>query len=174
MTTLESLNARLNLIGSVAASASSAKDDNITEKGSITLQYENDTSFKLRVRVESKISGDMNDYDADQRNAHWYLNTRWTIKHLDGTIESNYDNDITEISELEHLGTILGYGGSNNKQYDHHTWDTINGFAYFNLMPGDIIEYKAIGVLDDDAGGNYEVTLKEKEINLIIAGALEI
>ncbi len=174
MTTIENLEARLNLIGDIAATATTTKNDNITEKGSIKIEYTNETEFILKVRVESKITGDMNDFDADEKNAHWYLNTRWIINHIDGTHTANYDTNITEIGDLEHLGTKLSFGGSNNKQYDHHTWDTLNGFVYFDLLPGEKLTYTAIGVLDDAGGGKYEVTLKEKELKIIIIGARNI
>lgn len=140
-----SIEERINLIGEILEEVSSSGAT------SITLSYKNITEYILKIAIQENCIIELYDENANYNDFHWQLKS---------TINSEEK--------------IIGYGGSNNKQYDHRTWDTINSIRYINLNPNDEVEVTlSASEVNGSSSGDY---LKSKGIGirLVVAGVLEI
>lgn len=161
-----SVEERLDLIGKIFDEIE--LDPALKSDATLTLTTEiNDSNYELRLRMESSVSAKLSDNDANSSDYHWYSESVWRVLDSEG-------------AEVSKGSTILGYGGSNNNQYDHWTWDTVFGSEYINLLPGHKIEYIVnlkmtnSEVTNPEAKGSYTIYQKGIGVKAVVVGALEI
>lgn len=82
----------------------------------------NNTDCILKIIINFSISAECSDLSPDFNNYHWVAKSQILI-----------DNNIILKDGL------IGYGGSNNKQYDHKTWDTVSNSFMVSLKPGETL-----------------------------------
>ncbi len=139
-----SIEERLNLLGEVLEEVYSS------DASSLTLNYRNDTNYTLRVAIQEKVSVEITDENANYDDFHWSVKSRI--------------NDGEQIT--------LGYGGSNNKQYDHRTWDTITSIRHREIKPGETIKVVLSTHIEGTSANHENSYNKGKEILLFVTGAL--
>lgn len=155
-----SIEERLNLIGKIIKqkSINDKKDEGVKEV-TIDLSYLNNENYKLRIEIECTASAIFNDHNARDHDFHWKL-----------SLDYGVDDNEKEVY-------ILGYGGSNVRQYDMNSYNTVYGTAYIELMPGQVLDttLKFIIEGDDDSGNGSEYySLEELKTVFKICGVLEI
>lgn len=74
--------------------------------------------------------------------------------------------------EIQSSTKSEGFSGSNNKQYDHKTWDTITHLDYAELKPGWRIDFKTGGIVVGE-GSTHKQWSKGIQTKFVIIGALE-
>lgn len=150
-----SVEERLGLIGQILIE----KSQTSTSEYTLTSEYTNTTGYRLRIQIFSRASFEIQDNDDSYDDLHWSLVNKKVI----------YNSADEEVFTEEET---IGYAGSNNKQYDHHTWDTISDLDHILLEPDQKLVFTSTEVVISE-GSSYTRYNRIMDMKFIICGALE-
>ncbi len=148
-----SIEERLDLIGEELEQA------HTSDGSSQDITYINDTGYKLHLQYWTSASFETEDNDASYEDLHWRLDVVVIKRNEDG-------------SEAENYTKSAGYAGSNNKQYDHHTWDTISFLENITLLPNQSLDVTSKVVVVTNGSGHSDHA-RGVHAKLAIIGAKE-
>lgn len=141
---------KLNLMGEVL------EELDVSDSSSVSTTYTNETGTTLKLVIESRNIIEVEDENSNYDDFHVSINSKWNIKTEDNVDYSNGSS-------------LIGNVGSNNKQYDHRTWDSTFYREYVKLKPGHKINY-SINITKVNDGNHEKSQFKNCQLKFIVVG----